>query len=463
MTKAEEGLSLASPPEPAWLGLLRPLALRLGGGLVVKNIAWLVVDRLLRMGLGVFVSVWVARYLGPEQFGAFNYAIAFSMLFGALASFGIDSLVVRDLVVEPERRSEILGTAFGLKLTGGLLACLSAVGAIFVFRPGEPLTQAMVALVAAGTIFQAFDTVDLWFQSQTRSKYTVYARSTAFVLVSALKVALILMQAPLIAFCWAGLAEVALGACGLAIAYRATGLRLGAWRLSFRRAGQLLKLSWPLALSGMVIMIYMRIDQIMLGNMLGSKEVGLYSAALRFSEVWYFIPAAIAASTMPAIVAAKNDDPERYRQRLQTVFDLMAGIAYALAIPLSLGSGLIISVLYQDQYAGAAPVLAAHVWAGLFVFLGVATNSYIVSEGLMRFSFITTAMGAVCNVVFNLILIPRHGAFGAAVATVCSQFVAATGSLVLFKATRPIFWMQLRALAFAGPLRRARWLVTLWR
>ena len=208
---------------------------------IISNIGWLFADRVLRMGVGLIVTAWVARYLGPQQFGLFNYAGAFVSLFGVLATLGLDQIVVRDMVRDPSCKDETLGTAFVLKLSGGILTILVTTGTIFLLRPDDQLTHWLVGITAAGTIFDAFNTIDFWFQLQVKSKYTVIAKNTAFILVTLIRITLLQMQAPLIAFAWALLAENALGAVGLAIAYKVKGQSLLAWRASLLRAKTLLK------------------------------------------------------------------------------------------------------------------------------------------------------------------------------------------------------------------------------
>jgi O-antigen/teichoic acid export membrane protein len=89
---------------------------------IIDNIGWLFFDKTLRMGVGLFVGVWVTRYLGPEQFGLFNFATAFTALFGAVATLGLQGIVVRDIVNDPSCKEETLGTAALLHLIGGTLA-----------------------------------------------------------------------------------------------------------------------------------------------------------------------------------------------------------------------------------------------------------------------------------------------------------------------------------------------------
>jgi polysaccharide transporter, PST family len=413
---------------------------------IIANTGWLFADRILRMGVGLFVGVWVARYLGVQQFGVFNYATAFVALFSTLSTLGLDAIVVRSIVREPEKRLQILGTTFWLKLIGGIAALVLAVSCIIVLRHDDQLTISLVAILASVGIFQAFDTIDLWFQSQVQSKYTVIAKNTAFVIITLVKVTLISIHAPLIAFAWTALGEVGLGAIGLIISYRVRGYSPWLWPWSSPLAKTLLKESWPLILSGVTIMIYMRIDQIMLGQMVGDKAVGLYSAATRISEVWYFIPTAIVSSVAPAIYAAKEVSEARYYQRIKQLLRILVLISLLISVPMSLMSGKLITILFGNGYAEAGKILAIHIWASLFVFMGVATSPWFIAEGLTEFSFHRTLIGAVVNVVLNFILIPSYGGIGAAIATVIAYAIAAFLANGLNSKTHRIFIIQLKSL-----------------
>lgn len=419
----------------------------------ISNTGWLFADRILRLGVGLLVSVWVARYLEPQLFGVYSYALAYVGLFGFMSSLGLDSIVVRDIVRSPQDAGEILGTTFVLKLAGAVLLVALVIATIPVVRPNDPTSAALVGIIAAGTLFQAFDAVDLWFQSQVQSKYTVYARNAAFIVLSLVKIGLIQMRAPLIAFGWAGLAEVALGAMGLVTAYQATGHTMKHWKASLSRARLLLRASWPLILTSISIWIYMRIDQIMLGSMVDDRALGVYSVAVRLSEVWYFVPMTIVSSALPAIVRSKKIDERLYYDRLQRLFNLMAVLSYMIILPSTLLANTLINFLYGPSYSEASGMFIILIWAVLFVALGVARETWTVTEGFMRFSFATTVVGAITNVIFNIVFIPRWGAIAAAWATLAAQVVAVSLSTLIYAPTRRIFAMQAKALLLRGGLK----------
>jgi PST family polysaccharide transporter len=412
---------------------------------IVDNIGWLFFDKVLRMGVGLLVGVWLARYLGPQQFGLFSYAIAFIGLFGAVAGLGLQSIVVRDIVRDPNCKEETLGTAAMLQLGGGVLAYGLILGTIFWLRPDDALAQWLVAILGSMMLFKASEVAMYWFESQVLSKYTVWVQNGSFLVFAGVKVALILSHAPLLAFAWATMAEAALVALLLLAMLGLHGPGLRKLKVSLARAKVLLADSWPLLLSGLAIMVYMKIDQIMLGQMLGDEEVGIYSAATRISEVWYFIPMMIVGSVFPAILDAKKHSQALYRERLQRLYDLMVWLSVAVALPMTFLATPIVTLLYGPAFTEAGTVLAIHIWASVFVFLGVASSQWFIAENRQILSFQRTLLGAVINVFLNYILIPHCGVAGAAYATVLAQ--ASVGLLYdLFqKETRPMFFMKLKS------------------
>jgi PST family polysaccharide transporter len=415
---------------------------------VLGNASWLSGEKVLNLFVGLFVGAWVARYLGPEQFGLLNYATAFVALFMPLATLGLDSIVVRDIVRDTTNRDRILGTSFVLKLVGGIVVVLVASGATFLMDPEDHLTHLLVIVLSVGTLIQSFDVIDFWFRSQVQSKYVAWSRSVALGVVALIRVVLILMQAPLITFVVANIVQQVVTVLGLLVCYRNQGYRVATWKVDFSQVKALLKDCWPLILSSMAIMIYLKIDQIMLKEMVGEEATGIYSAAVRLSELWYFIPMAIAASVLPAITEAKKISEHLYYQRLQKLFDGMTALAVAIIIVVIPLSGFVITLLYGEAYRESVPILNIHIFACLFVFLGVAQGSWNITEGLTTLYFTRTVSGAIINVLMNIVLIPYYAGIGAAIATVVSYAFAGCILNLMNKETRRIFKMQIKSFFF---------------
>ena len=411
------------------------------------NTSWLMGERILRMGVSLFVGIYVARYLGPERYGLLSYANSFVGIFLALATLGLDDVVVRELVKTPEQREKILGTSFLLKLVGTLLMWVAIFAAV-PFTENDLQTNILIIIIAFGAVFQAFNVIDLNFQAKVKSKHVVHAQFVQLIISSIVKIILVVNDAPLILFASVFSLDVIVLAMGLVFAYLYNGENIFSWKWSFETSKYLLHDSWPLILAGVVVSVYMKIDQVMIKEMLGAKEVGLYAAAVKLSEAWYFLPMAIASSLFPAIINAKVYQKEVYYQRLQKLYDLMVWIAIAIALPISILSSWIVELLYGNEYLESSSVLNIHIWSGIFIFLGVASSKYLIAENYIKKTFYRTFVGALLNIIMNYYLIGTMGIKGAAISTFVSHFFAAYFYDLLDKDLRKMFILKTKSLFF---------------
>jgi PST family polysaccharide transporter len=412
------------------------LPITAGRQAAASNAVWLIAERLLSGVLALTVTAAVARHLGPTGFGIVSFSLSLVLLFATLWTLGLSGLVVRELVRDPGRESELLGTVTTLRVAGGVVALIAAI-ALTIVLGRDDQTRLAVAILMVGVLgLYTFDGIDFWLQAGVRSRHAVTARTAGLVVASAINVVLIVIDASLIAFVAAAAAEYALGGAFLVIAYLRLGGRPTHWRYRGDVARGLLIVSWPLILSGVANAINLRADQLMLGVMRGPDEVGTYAAAARLSEVWYFVPAAIAASVFPAMVRAHAGDRPSFDRWMGRLYDLMVALALPIAIVVSILAVPLIALLYGPAFAASAPILAIHVWTGPFVFLGAALSRWLIAEDRLRFSLVRHSAGAAVNIGLNLVLIPPYGGLGAAVATLISYAVASFGACFLYAPLR---------------------------
>ncbi|WP_308133709.1 flippase [Thiothrix subterranea] len=421
-----------------------------------KNTSWLFAEKILRMVVGFSVGIWVARYLGPEQFGLFSYAQSFVGLFSAIATLGLDGIVVRELVRDENKQDELISTTFWLKLIGAF--SLLAILAIAVnFTSNDAYTNTLVFIIASATIFQCFNVIDIYFQAKIMGKYIVYANVISLFLSSIIKIILILYNAPLIAFVWTTLFDSLI----IALGYIYFFSKISTVKTIFGSAKKdttvsLLKDSWLMMVAGAAILIYMKIDQVMIQEMLGSEQVGQYAAAVRISEAWYFIPMVVASSLFPAVINAKKQSEALYYARLQRLYDLMVWMAIAVALPMTFFSDFVIQTLYGEQYNQAGNVLMIHVWAGVFVFLSVANDKWFYIENKAGLLAIKVTMGAISNIILNYMLIPKYGINGAAIATIISYSISVLWSDVAMQSIRFLLVMKLKSIFLVNSIRKIK-------
>lgn len=392
------------------------------------------------------ISIWLARYLGPEQFGLLNYVVAIAFLFSAVATFGMNSIVVRDLIKEPEQRYHILGTAVVVQVMGGVAAWLCALVTAYIVQRDDMRFVAMIALLGTVSVFKASEVIKFWFESQVQSRYSVWAENGIFLVLATVKAGLILTHAPFMAFIWVLWFEGLFTAGALLLVYSRYVGSSFRWRFQKERWHRLIHDGTPLMVSGLAMAGYMRMDQIMLGKLLNEEAVGIFSAALRLSEAWYFIPIAIMASLFPSVVLAKNAGKLQYVARLEFTHTIMVILALALAIPMTFCADWVVALLFGNRYHGAGMVLALHIWSALFVFLGVASHQWFVTENLQRYVLFRTICGALVNISLNLILIPAYGPVGAAIASLVAHGLVNVVMNAFTPATRSIFRLQIKSL-----------------
>jgi len=410
--------------------------------------SWLMGDQVARKVVGLGVSVWLARYLGPRLYGEFSYAFAVVTIISPIAMLALDDISIRRLAQNPSSRDEVLGTSFFLMVAGGVVAFALGLAAIFLARPDDRLMHWLVGILTASTIVQAFIAIDFWFKSRMEGKFSVYAKTSTFLLLSIVKIGLIYLQAPLVAFAWAVLAETALASLGLLIVYRKRGYSVKDWRFSRTMARSMMRDSWPLFSAALMTMAFLRIDQVMLGNMAGSKELGNYSVAVQITEAWYFVPMVICSAVFPALVEAETTSDELFYAHMRKLYSLMVFYGYLVALPVLFFSREIVQLLFSSAYKDAGPLLSVLIWSSVFGNLAAARSVLIISKNWTRVNLVCIALGCGMNISLNLLLIPDYGAMGAVVATCISYWFAVHGTCYLFKPLRQTGWMMTKALIY---------------
>ncbi len=402
-------------------------------------------EKLLRLFSGLFVGVYVARYLGPAQYGMLNYAISVVALVSSVASLGLDSLVVREIVRDDgTRRDRIMGTAFLLHLVATVVLYLLLL--ILVMQTeNDERARHVIFVITIGSAFECFYVIEYFFQAKTKSKYVALCQAIALIIVSITRLMLVFTGAPLVWFAASYSLDFVCISLGLLFLYN-RDFGLSHWKFDAAIARGILRDAWPLVIGSLSITIYMRIDQIMVRWMLGEEANGYYGVAVRLSELWNFIPMAICGSLFPAVLNAKVIDENLYTRRLQSLYSLMLLMSIGIAIPLTFLSDFVVTLLFSEAYLPAGNVLMLYVWSGVFTFLGVANGKWIVAENLLIFRMWSLISSCVLNIVLNLVLIPAIGLNGAAVATLLSYALATYFSFAVTQRTRPMFWLMTRLL-----------------
>ena len=416
------------------------------GRRTLKNTIWLVMERVFTLILGVFITALVARYFKPESYGLFNYALAFVTMFTAISTLGLETLTVKALVEKKYDEGTILYTSLFLRIIGGIILSILAFFIIRIIEPGDQVVHLLVLLLSLMMVIKSLDVIDYWIQSKQKARLSAMIRMAVYMISSGLKVLLVFGGGTLTHYALIYIVDALVVGTAILIAYLRIRDDKSAWNIQWTYAKDVLSKSYYLILSGLMITVYMRIDQVMIGSMIKQKEeLGYYSVAVKLAEMWYFVPLALITSFQPIVFQAKKDNEEQYYRTLKLLFTLVFWISIGFGLFITLFSGPIVHLLYGVDYKPSSLMLTISVWSGTFAILGSARSIWLVMEDLNRFTLVFTIFGAGTNVILNLFLIPIYGGIGAAFATLISQIVVALIIPLMFKRTRDITLLMLRS------------------
>ncbi|MDD2505596.1 MAG: flippase [Bacilli bacterium] len=402
---------------------------------ILGNSMWSIIQNIISLVLSVLVTSIVARYLGAEKYGLVNYIISVVMLFTSFSTLGMETILIKEFVDNKENEGRVIGTSFFMRLAGGIILLIISQITLMILSPNDKTVQIIGAVMGSCMIFRSFEVIEYYLQSKMKLKISSIIRIITLVFASTSKILVVVFNWGIIGFTFSYLIDAIISGILFYCWYK---LKVNEkWKIDFKYAKAILSKCWYIAISGLMVTIYMRIDQVMLGSMMDDKiQNGLYSAAVRIAEMWYFIPLAIITSFKPAIMNSKKVNENEYVRILQRLYDLTVIIGVVCGVVITIFAPLAIDILYGAEFSGAAKILSVSVWAGLFATLGSARSVWLVTEGLQKYSITYTLVGCILNIGLNIFLIPNYGAFGAAIATLVTQAFINIFVLALFKETR---------------------------
>ncbi|MEG2993730.1 MAG: flippase [Bacilli bacterium] len=401
----------------------------------IVNTVWIVGGKIFQMFISLIVSMLVTRYLGPSNFGIINYASSIVAFFTSFCSLGLSAIIVKELVNNRDKEGEILGTSIVMRLVASFISFLLIIVLIYSIKPDDKLTIIVVILQSISLLFNAFDIFVYWYQSNLQSKYITIAQTIAYIFMTIYKIIILISQKGVEWFAFSTSLDIILIAIILMLFYK----KNSGDKLTFNKKWikVLLRQSYPFIVSGIMLTIYGQMDKIMIGEMMDTTSVGLYSVAITITGIWSFIPIAFIESARPIIMEKKRqNDNAMYITRIKQLYAFIIWMCIFYGIFITFFSKYIILILYGENYIGAAPALSIVVWYCAFSYLGSAKNIWLICENKNKYEQFFTFTGAITNVILNFLLIPQLGIVGAALATLITQIVTNVLLLFLFRETR---------------------------
>lgn len=421
---------------------------------VVTNVAWATTGKVVRVFTDVLVSIFVARYLGPAQYGLMNYVVSFVAIFSIIANFGLDNIEIREIAKPGSDKNTIIGTAFSLRLIFALIALVLITIVLFISYK-DLQTTVLIAIYSLSVVLTSFNVIRNYFTAIVYNKYVVISEIIRSVFGASIKVLLLLLHAPLIFFVIALVIDFVLVAGGYVTSYNKKVGSLKDWRYNRTVAKYLINEAFPLLLSGAAIVIYQRIDQVIIKNLLNDESVGFFSVAAKFSEFILFIPMIMSQTMSPLLVKDYETDKQRYKQRGQFFVDVIVWFSVVCSILVSFFSYYLIKFTFGQQYLAAVPVLQIIAFKTVGMALSNSSGQLIIIEGKQKWAVFRNLIACVICIIGNFLLIPQYNIIGSAWATLITvAFSGFLGNLII-KPYRNIFRIQLNSLMF-GPIRLLR-------
>lgn len=416
---------------------------------ITISLTWLLADRGMRLAGGFVVGLWLARYLGPSDFGLLSVATA-ATFFGVVATqMGVDGLVQRELVRRPDATGVILGTVTLLGIFVAVIAwALIALIAVTVVH--DPTMRDVLLWLGLLVVPQALVGWEYLFQARSDLRPVVIGQNACFAVCLCLRALLIVLHSHVVSFAIVAVIE----RLGGALAVLAWGSRRHpSGRLGFDSslARTIMKEAWPVWASALLTTAYLKMDQILIAHWTGVAATGTYAAATRLSELWWSVSTIVATAVLPDLVRASHRSEREYWSIMQKYLDASAGLSILAAVVMTIIAPQLVHLFYGARYADAAGILAIQFWSAVFIFLSVARGRHLITSGRRVVELWFSIGGVALNLTANVILVPRYGAIGAAWAGLFTQIGVSVGLPWLFSNTRGIARMQVAALFF--PLR----------
>lgn len=397
------------------------------------------------MTSALFVGILVARYLGPENYGIMNYVVSYVAIFSVFATFGLDNIEIRELSRQGDKRDTILGTCFSLRIIFAVIAYLGIAVSLLLYRM-DAFTSVMILAYGLTLFTGTGNILRNYFTSIVRNKYIVKSEIFRTFIGTGIKILLLLLKAPLEYFIYAQIFDTLLVASGYYFSYKSVAGSVRLWKFDRSIVGFILKESFPLVLSGAAVIVYQRIDQVMIGNMLDKAEVGYFATAGKFVDLIVFLPTVLVQTVTPMLVRAKENSPESYEAKKKTFVSIITWTAIIMSLIVSLVAYWLIMYTYGSKYALAIPVLQIMAFKAVGMALSSSGGQIIIMEQMQKWAFIRNLIGCVICIVLNYLLIPQYGIVGSAIVTIITVMFTGCFANIFIPPYYEVMKIQLYAL-----------------
>ncbi len=407
----------------------------------LQNAVSLISSNILKYAINIYVSVIIVKYLGANLFGVFSYVNSITGIISVFSSLGLQVIVVKEIVLKQKPIGDILGSSFFLSFLSGFIAAATQVIILIILNPTERLIIHIGIINALIFLFDTFKIFTYYYEAEVKSKIVAKINNATLIITTVLKLLAIYFNAGLYIVAIIYVLDYVISGILLLIVFSKNEIQLHEFKVKKDMCLFLLKKSLPLILSGLFIGLYMKIDQVIIKNILGNVESGVFALVVRLTEVWFFIPVIIQSTLFPNILKKQQTESSKSYIELFKLYKILIIFSLIVILFITITGSIIINNLFGSTFLGAKWPLLISIWSLLFVSIGVARNSFILSNNLNNLYLYSTIIGTIINVSLNLFLISKIGILGASVATFVSQLITSHLTSFIFKELRSQFYL----------------------
>lgn len=413
--------------------------------LIISNVFWALAGKLTGLVSALLVGIFVARYLGPTQYGIMNYAVSFVTLFLVIATFGFENIEIREEAKANDQKDVILGTVFVLRLLLSIVTIVT-ISVVAYINETDLYTYGIIMIYAITVILSPFDVIRNYFTSLIQNENIVKVGIFRTILSGTIKIVLLLVHASLVWFVISLVFDACILAQGYCYVYKKKIGSMRSWHFDKVWARYLLRQSFPLLLSGVAATIFLQIDQIMIGNMIDKTSVGYFSVASKFVEVLLYVPIILIQTVSPLLVKERKYDLDSYRKKSQMFMNVTVWLCAFCAIFISLCSQYIVVWTFGLKYAASIAILQILSFKIIGVALNIVSGQILIIEEKQKYFVLRSLSGCIVCVVLNVLVITRFGVCGVAFVAVATQFAAGFFIHLFIPTYRYMFFIQMRSL-----------------
>jgi O-antigen/teichoic acid export membrane protein len=415
--------------------------------IIVKNVYWAVLGKIINILSGLFVGIMVARYLGPSKYGIMNYVLSYVTIFSVISVFGLDNIEIKELSKKDVIIEEVLGTSFIIRVIFSVLAIVVIYLITISIEKNDYIVK-YVIIYSFSILFGVFNNIRNYFTSIVLNEYIVKVEIVRTVMGSFIKLLLLLLKAPLELFLFSFVFDFILIASGYIYSYRKKVGSILKWKYKNVIAKKLINESLPLLWSSLAVIIYQQIDQVMLKFLLDNKSVGYFATASKITDLFFFIPIISAQTITPLLIKAKERDIHLYYNKRQEFVDVILWSSILISIFVSFISYWLVRYTFGIEYIQAGFVLRILIWKSVGMALAATSGQLMIIEGIHKYAVIRNVVGCFVSIIMNYLLIPSFGIIGSAYVGVLSVMFAGFLSNIMIPAYYNIMKIQIKSIVY---------------